>query len=1243
MILKISASAGSGKTYTLTRRFLELLEKATPDTKAGGCGLNDSTRAYSLAEILAATFTNKAAAEMKNRVVATLKERALRERRYKETVRGGGEVQGLLLETGTHNAEEWVERILRHYGSLNIRTIDSLLATLVRLSALELGLPPNFEPSFNPEEFFVPVYDGLMEDLTPDVGGFDAFFALQTMPGEEATDSPLLSPPFSSFVPDSCDDAEPARQDRFTETDAATLRTSLASACRSLLYLTDFRGFTPGNRLKEHLLELVNRLLTGLEVPAMDTASIHARLRHMHGAMHAACERLLRAIEEEGLQANAHFKKYLAACLPGTPYAALPQSVYSQKKDLDECLNKASQGAASQKALSGFAEFMTTAKAFSQSLPIYKHALQLAPLTLLAHEIHRRMRINLQETGRLPALCLPMLAGKVLSGEYGVSDALCRMGTRLSRLLLDEFQDTSHDQWAAILPLAVESLASGGNLTYVGDVKQAIYGWRGGDARLFDAVPHEPELQAIVPEAHEINLEYNWRSHPKIVLHNNAFFRLLAREDIAFDTLSAMLPEGTPPEWANMAAREAVKNFARTEQKIPKEKHWERDPKDSLALVRLYEVTADKVDAVQQCVRERLHRLFMDELLPSWQYGDIAVLVRSGQEAALVAEWLTDWRIPVVTENSFLLSSHPLIGRLISFLSFLDYPLDDLAFWEFAGTPECFGRLCSDHGMAAPEPDWPSRKALEFGKKRPPLYRLFRTEFPEAWQAWIEPFFAEAGLMSAYDTLREVMRRFDLLKSSSDQSPFLLRLLELAHLAETRGYSSLAAFLSFWRDCRDNEKLPLPENMDAVRIMTIHKAKGLEFPVVILPFQHKGRQREPELAVVTMHGQRLMTRVEKNLPDLYYPSCITDELERLNLLYVAWTRPVYALHAFITRPRSASTPLTRGLERLLQAYAANPESQELCEWEYLSPEQDEPCIVQSTESNSLLREDYLPEAVLPESSPETLPDKGTTGLTAKTIAEGTAEKSTTAESFSPTVGIPTGVSGFDSYSSQADTSWRPMDWLPRLKIYRSSLEGGSLSPKRRGILAHLCLEHLVFSEILTETFSANKMEKPRELPSPSSALQNESIRRDVQKAVRQGMRLFPLPLEAPSEVAAEMEECLFWFACLPEAPFWLSRGLREQAIADERGNMHRVDLLVDEAWPGADTQACLHALDYKTGRYPDKESLQSHHQQMNRYMRLLKAARNRPVRGTLVYLDEKRLEHVVWDEGKQEMVKGARQ
>ena len=188
-----------------------------------------------------------------------------------------------------------------------------------------------------------------------------------------------------------------------------------------------------------------------------------------------------------------------------------------------------------------------------------------------------------------------------------------------------------------------------------------------------------------------------------------------------------------------------------------------------------------------------------------------------------------------------------------------------------------------------------------------------------------------------------------------------------------------------------------------------------------------------------------------------------------------------------------------------------------------------------------------------------------------------------------------GSDGFDKIkSANAQTSspsLRPMDWLPRLKIFRSPLPAPAFTPRQRGILVHLCLEHLILSEA-----------------SPSGR------ERDVARAVRQGMRLFPLPLDDPDGIAREMAESLGWFASLPEAPLWLSRGLREQGIMDDAGRMHRVDLLVDKG------DGAMHAVDYKTG-----QARNEHHVQVRRYMRLASASTGRPLRGFLVYLDERRL------------------
>ncbi|MDL2279424.1 UvrD-helicase domain-containing protein [Desulfovibrio sp. OttesenSCG-928-G11] len=1153
MILQISASAGSGKTYALTRRFLELLQGAEKSGPLMRCALDPRPGAYLLPEILAATFTNKAASEMKERVLEALKEQALAE--------GAGQMTGPDPDsastdqgsTGRHSgsrgskswqnpapgrAEVWVEHILRHFASLNIRTIDSLLYTLVRLSALMLELPPDFTPSFSSAEYFTPVYDGLMEDLAGRGPVFDRIMAPDAYGVPAFAEGPL-----------------------FLSADAALLRERLHEACRSLLHQGDFSGFSCGPRIRALCLELVEMLLRGQELPKTDSQAIHASLRLLHSEATRACRDLLQSFEDHGLAVNGHYRNFLQTCAAAPLWRPLcPGSAQHGKKELDDCLNKSSRNLAPEAAHQAFIKARKAMDEYGRALPLFVHALRLAPLADLARELHLRMELARKERGITPAALLPRLAVAALDEGRGVSDAMCRLGARLTHLMLDEFQDTSREQWAAILPLAVECLSTGGSLLYVGDVKQAIYGWRGGDARLFDEPRADPELAAMA-EARAESLPCNWRSHPAIVRLNNAFFSLPGEPDLALPLMRAMLPPETPESYLRQAAARAGEYFSRCAQEIPKARNWDADPRAPHAVARLYEVEADYAGKLRDLVRQRLGRLFFEELLPVWSYSDIAVLVRSAAEGALAAEWLTGWGLPVVTESSFLLAKNPLVGRLMAFLGFLDYPLDDAALMDFlqAGFLGDLAGLPRGEDPDAPDiwDAWAAALVMEHGKERPPLYRLLRRDFPDLWQRLIEPFYAQAGLMSAYDTLSEAMSRFGLFELYPEQAPFLRRLLELAHMAEQRGQSSLAAFLAFWREAGEEEKLPLPENMNAVRIMTIHKAKGLEFNVVILPFQHTARRHSPGPTAARVLGLDLLTRALPELPDLYYPACITDELERLNLLYVAWTRPVYALHAFLTRPRRSPTPLSRGLTLLADSLKKR-HGPDLCQWETLSEEKEE--------------EEDLQEV---------------------TALEGSG----------PGEGAPVPISDGPRHpEAPPPLPWRPMDWLPGLRIFRSPLEAARFSPRQRGILFHLCLEHL-------------------HLAGPAS------LEADVDRAVSCGLRLFPLALSEPDRAAEETRAALLWFASLPRSALWLRWGRREQSLMDSEGRLHRVDLLVDEAdYQQADASAGaggLLALDYKSGS--DRERQGAHREQVRRYMRLLRAATGRRARGLLVYLDERRL------------------
>ncbi|MDR0828403.1 MAG: UvrD-helicase domain-containing protein [Desulfovibrio sp.] len=1146
MITRIKASAGAGKTYALTRNFLELLEGADVNVPPSASILRGPSRGYTLQEILAATFTNKAAAEMKDRVLGALKTEALK---------GPGSIRAEEKKKAGRSGL-WVERILRNYSSLNIRTIDSLLAAVVRLSALELGLPPDFELSFAAGEYFTPCYDGLMEDLA-----------------EQDTGAGI-----------------------FLHTDATALRAALRAACETLLHAGDFRGFTPGEKLHDLLLSLVQRLLLGLTPPDTDEKKIRSLLFILNAERVRSALDLLENLEAEKLETLSHYQKFLEACA-GEKTAFPDKSVYLDKSDLDECLKKASQGRASDECRAAFRRASRAAREYRESRIVLQNALSLESLYRVAGEIFARLRTG-NKSKLLPALCLPKMAADLLSGEQGVSDALCRLGTRLSRIMLDEFQDTSRAQWEALRPLALESLAGGGSLWLVGDAKQAIYGWRGGEAELFEDVVSDPELTSIVPHPETLSIGNNWRSHPGIVDHNNAFFSLLEDKDSAGAVMARLLPAETPNKWLEAAARKTAQIFCGAAQKIPEEKNWSADARP--AEVVLYRVKGKSVDEVVETASLRLRGLFCAELLQRWQPGDIAVLVRTADEAEYMAGLLAGWEIPVVTENSFRLFSHPLAGRLVSFLAFLDYPPDDEAFLEFVSGPEIMG------GFAGCDPEaiksWTARVALGQGPQRPPLYTLFRRDFPALWASLLEPFYARAGLMSAYDLLAEGVRRFDLERRRGADMPFVRRLLELAALAERQGCGTPAAFLAFCRERAEDEKLPLPENVDAVRIMTIHKAKGLEFPVVVIPFQHKYRRYSPEIIRRDYHGLDILTRATRELPDDYYPACIKQALERLDLLYVAWTRPVYALHAFFTRPEKSPSPLAEALFELSGRYREKY-GDRFCRWEETAPPESPP---ESSDAGEEMEENAgVPEQTPGEKQAVRAQAPALAVLDTKPRTEENPERKTArtccGPDSDPLPGLP----------------WRPLEAMPRLRVHRfshaeeKSPPAAALSPRLRGILLHLCLERLHLPQ----------------RPDRSGA--NTA----VTLAVNLGLALFPLPLSDPAGVAAGMHSALLRFALLPDAPLWLAHGLREHEIMDEQGRLHRADLLVDLRVTGRADEAGggLLVLDYKSGRADNEEA---HKEQVRRYLRLVGAASGRPARGLIFYLDEDRLLEVA-DEGRK--------
>ncbi|MBB5143762.1 UvrD-helicase domain-containing protein [Desulfovibrio intestinalis] len=1086
---QVKASAGSGKTYELTRCFLQRLVSCGAPGRAASpaCALG-SGGPCGWGDILAVTFTNAAATEMRERVIRQLKSAAL-----------GCPMQGIALDSVA--AGRWVDAIMRDMSALNIRTIDSLLHLIVRAAALELKLHPDFQPVFATEEALTPYLDLLME---------------KAWQGDEA------------------------------------MRDLLRQVCRAMVWYGGSKGFLAGEKLLHQLRPLLNSALLGDFGELSSYDELDERLTALNKTAHETAVHLLQLAASRELPWQANALKAVTAWSNGERKT----SAYLCKDEAAQVFKKGAK--IDNEVEHAYAAFSQAAQAYTTDGLILRQALRLEPSIRMARILAAAFSHNQEQEGTLPGLLVPYMARQVLESDHGVPDTLCRLGSRLSHFLVDEFQDTSQEQWRALRPLVEEALAHGGSLTWVGDVKQSIYGWRDGDPELFDGILDDRGLTAIAATTSRDSLPFNWRSSRQVVEHNNALFSPLEQPETARAVMSALLPNEMPldlrEEIMTSSVNALVSAFAGTRQQCP-----EHTP-DS-GFVQIEDISADSAELLNDAVFTRLSDILHEDIAPHRPWADVLVLVRSNNGAALLADHLVRQGIPVITENSLLLSAHPLVIQTVAFLAFLDSPDDNIAFLTLIT-----GNIFHDHADAADlaHTNLDGWCALQ---KKGFLYQNFRQRWPHVWQTLLAPFFSQSGLMTPYDTVLEWYARLQVEQRFPEATTFLRRFMEVLHSAEEKGLATLSTFLEHWSEKSNEEKVPMPENMDAVRIMTVHKSKGLEAPVVFVPFTGLSLSVSDKPVRDERQGLSMMVRNQKALGRPYYEDLARQARESLNLLYVAFTRARDALYVFRTSAKRQS-PVLAGLDILWERTGWQP-----------------PYTLGSLAS--------APEAIEPaglaaQASVVRAPEKNM-------AVQSDAAKGTAQAKMEPVI-ISMPASNLDHTIPE---DWRPMQWLPRLKIFRNPLAAFSFRPEDRGNLLHFCLEHL--------RLTGNPQE-------------------DVQAALHFGLRHYPLPVPDDADLRQGVTEALHWLATQPQTTRWLEKGWPEHSIMTEDGQLLRMDLLVRESWG-------LLVLDYKSGQPEDE-----HVDQVRKYLTCLNQGNDEeqtPARGLLVYLDQRRFRLVTQDSASE--------
>ena len=840
-VILVEASAGSGKTFRLTRQYLARLFSAFQGIRGDVVRPQQASRI--LGGLLAITFTNKAAGEMRERIIRTLKHLAFagnsagdRNREGRALAAALEEDTGIPRERLASTALPLLERIIDNFGEFNVKTIDSLMSQVVRVIAPDLGLPPEFELELNSDTWITRKGLEFMEDFAAR-NWEDARKFLEQLSGIDPLRSWRVEEPVVELL---------KRIRRLSlNTPLAPVTGADMAACRksSDRRLREFAGFAR----ELHALMIEPPLKGG-------------RNTHLHGNRVRA--ETLADLEAAGRDPNPAVLKSLSRRVlfqrePGQLLVAGADPAYAARfAELHHPARRAFGDILRRNARCRVMEVQ-------RFLADFEALLSRDRDTLFVEEFSRLIRARLAawQHAAMPYVYL-------------------KLSDRFRHFLFDEFQDTSRLQFRALVPLISETLSSDEKASFflVGDRKQAIYRWRGGDPGLMN----EPRLRGemdildmVAPDSIRDSLDANWRSLPNIVDFNNRFWEPASLES----ALPGDAPADTLDYFSHVlqaAGRDTVEGGHVEVRLRLHPKDPENEEKLSGAML------TDCVTAVQE--RRRA----------GFSYGDMAVLLRTNLQGRRMMQHLAAAGIPAVSGESMLLSSSPVIRQLLACLRFLEFPPDNLNFHAFV-TGMVFKHRA---GEASPEEAvLLETTPLLRRRSRGAVYPAFREMFPRLWQELLAPLFRSIGFLTAYDLFLDLCARLRVMENFPEAAGFVMRFAEFLHQAEKRGLVSVAHALEEW-DRLENEtsgqwSLAAVDEGDRVRVMTLHSAKGLEFPCVILPVLPGASGRETPLYEQDGRLMQLdahVAAVDHELGMVYGGELRHRLVDLLNLYYVGFTR-----------------------------------------------------------------------------------------------------------------------------------------------------------------------------------------------------------------------------------------------------------------------------------------------------------------------------------------------------------------
>ena len=804
-----NASAGSGKTYSLVKAYLKLLIQ--------------SPKADFFKHILAITFTNKAVAEMKVRIIETLKE-------FSDSTmcHGNGSMfeeirkdLNLPSKTLQKKSQKILFNILKNYGAFDISTIDKFTQKLIRTFAFDLKLPLNFEVELDTESLLFKSVDNLISKAGTDneLTKLLIDFAIEKIEDNRSWDvsydfnniSKLLvnenDIPFLNVLKNKTLDDFKALKNSLNKRSSFIEKQIKETALSALSLITnnglEYSNFSrqtlPKHFIKASQLDINNLYSNKLQENLEQQSSIYNKTLD---------ERL---------------KKLIDLILPKlkTQYLILKTLIY-QYKFISNC---------------------------------YKNCTPLSVLNLINKEL---LSIKIDENKLLISEFNSIVSDQIKSQP--VPFIYERIGEKFKHYFIDEFQDTSEMQWTNLIPLIDNALSSeNASLMIVGDAKQAIYRWRGGKANQFINLFNNSDNPFNI-DSEIKSLDTNYRSSKAIIEFNNSFFRFCSNH-----------------AFLDNSHKELYHN---SEQKTNSKKQGFVN----LSFLNVSDFAIN--DLYPQKVLDQIHNC----INLGYKLSDICVLVRKSKEGVAIANFLSDRDINIISSETLAVERSLEVCFIVSTLRYLMNHYDDQSKLEML-------IYLVDKLEVPNKHDFISHHI-----------RLNQDGFFKALSCYNILFDAhESVQLPIYELIESIIYQFSLTTSSDAYIQFFLN---FTFKFSSSHSSNITDFLQYYDRKKDRLKINSPEGINAIQIMTIHKSKGLEFPIVIFPYADLNIYEEIDPKIwfslddddycgfshtLLSYNKDMAEFGEQGL-EIDYIHKTELELDSLNLLYVALTRAVEKLY-----------------------------------------------------------------------------------------------------------------------------------------------------------------------------------------------------------------------------------------------------------------------------------------------------------------------------------------------------------